>query len=462
MKNFIFKLNYWRDRNFLSIIVSIAALFGLIFGFSMASIASAILFIDDHFHISYLMNGTIVSSILAGALIGSIFAGYLADRYGRRNLLIIGSLFFIISNIGIYFTPELWLLVICRLIIGCVIGVWSFVVPLYVMEILPVRYSNKVIILNQLLVTIGMAISYIIGYFFAHIRNWQLMLSIVAIPTILLFLLLLIVPESPRWLLAQGKEGNAWRILRRIRHSFEVDVELDELKNSINDVRRDWHVLLKKWLFPAVVIVGGLAVFRQLTGINLFFYYAPTIFEMAGFKIESTAILITAILGVFNVLCSILALPLLRKYGRRSLLLFGMSGIVVSWLFLGLAFWLGGNPNILRWLTFSGFLLYIFSFAISFGLVVFVVLYEIFPMRIRGVATSAVISLTWLCNIFVTFSFVPLVGWLSDDAVFLVYFIVCLLGWLFVYFVVPETKGVSSERIETNLRLGKKGKALVE
>lgn len=463
MKILLLKLGNFRDRHFLFITTLMAMLGGLLFGFGIAVVASAILFIDHQFSLSPIVNGIIVGSILIGAAVGSIVSNRLVNYYGRRKTIINVILLFIVGCIGIYFSSDVFSIIISRVVLGFALGVTSFAIPLYIIEVLPLRFSSRVVVFNQLFITLGATLAYFAGYFFAESENWHLLMASGIIPAVLLLLTTFTVPESPKWLLMKERDGDAWRVLRRIRNSFDIDVELSEMKEKTRSIHRDWHILLKKWVLPIVILGFGISIIRQFSGFNAIVYYMPTVLQMSGFESESQAILITAVLGTLSVLFSFVTLPLVHSCRRRPLFILGLFGMALSWGVLSLAFWLcGSQSEVLKWLTLSSFVLYIPSFAISLGVLVFVFIYELFPLRIRSIATSYAISINWILNIIVTSTFVYLMRLLTPSGVFGTYGLICVLGLLFVYFKVPETRGVDIDRIENNLRLGKKGRALVD
>lgn len=437
-------------------IASIAALAGILFGFDTGVISGAILFIAKDFQLSSAMNGLVVSAVLFGALVGSAVSGRFADTIGRRRLLIITSIIFIVGTLASSFAPNIFTLIIARIIVGIAIGISSFVAPLYISEISPIKHRGALVSLNQLAITCGIVLSYVVDYLFAPSGDWRWMMAMGIIPAIVLFIGMLYLPFSPRWMVLRGLGGKAREILQRIRGTDDIERELAEIHESIHQKRAHWKSLFGKMVRPAMMVGLGLAFFQQMTGINTIIYYAPTIFKIAGFHSAAVAILATMGVGVVNVLFTIIALPLIDKWGRRPLLLLGLTGMTASLLILSFAFHQDSGSMMLKWMTLGSMVLYIACFAMSLGPIMWLIISEIFPLQMRGAGSSFAIAASWGFNMIVALTFLTLVDVLGASGTFLLYGVVSVLGWLFIYILVPETKGVSLELIEKNLRAGKK------
>lgn len=445
------------SKHLVVFIASVAALAGILFGFDTGVISGAILFISKEFQLTPLSNGLVVSSVLLGALLGSSISGRVADRYGRRHLLIITALIFIIGTIASAMASDMVMLVCARIIVGIAIGISSFVAPLYISEIAPIKHRGALVSLNQLAITCGIVLSYIVDYIFADSGAWRWMLGLGVLPAIALLIGMMYLPYSPRWLALRGFSDRARLILQRIRGTEDVEVELAEIHRSLAQEKANWRSLFQRWMRPALIVGLGLALFQQVTGINTIIYYAPTIFMIAGFKGAAAQILATMGVGVVNVVFTIISLPLIDKWGRRPLLLIGLTGMIISLAILSYTFH-SATPE--KWLALASMILYIACFAISLGPIMWLVISEIFPLTIRGFASSLSIAASWGFNMIVALTFLSLVKTLGPGGTFLLYCIISILGWLFVYFMVPETKGISLEHIEVNLRAGKKSREL--
>jgi SP family galactose:H+ symporter-like MFS transporter len=431
---------------------TIAAVAGILFGFDTGVISGAILYIKPEFHLTDGMNELVVSSVLIGALVGSFISGSFADRYGRKKLLIITSLIFMVGTLGCAYTPNIPMLIVSRFVIGFAIGIASFAAPLYISEISPREYRGALVSLNQLAITIGILVAYLVDTVFAHSAdNWRWMFGFGMIPAAVLFVGMLALPRSPRWLVSVGRVAKAKETLQRIRGFFYEEEELEGIKNSVSK-GSDWTMLFQRWLAPAVVIGLGLGLLQQFTGINTIIYYAPTIFKMTGVSSNAGAIYATISVGVVNVLFTIIALPLIDRWGRRPLLLTGMSLMLVSLVLMTLSFNFAAHAAYLKWCALGSMLVFIAGFAISLGPIMWLIIAEIFPLEIRGFATSVMVSASWLFNFIVAQTFLTLIHHLGQSGTFMIYAVICFLGIIFVQRKIPETKGVTLEEIENTLR----------
>lgn len=436
-----------------------AALAGLLFGYDTGIISGAILFIKKDFSLTAFQVEMIVSAVLLGALIGSGLSGRLTDLLGRRKVLIFTAITFIIGSLSTALAPSVHWLIIGRIILGVAIGVGSFTAPLYIAEIAPQRIRGMLVSLNQLAITIGIVFSYLVNYYFSVQGRWPWMLGLGVVPAAILLLGTLFLPESPRWMILKGWEHKARTILQRIRGSGNINKEFEEIQQTVKIEKGTHRLLLAKWVRPILFISLGLSFFQQVTGINTIIYYAPTILQIAGFKQAGGAILATLGIGIVNVLFTIVALPLIDKWGRRPLLLLGISGMFISLAMMGAAFYFP-EFTALRWVAVGSMVIYIASFAMSLGPIMWLIISEIFPLNIRGVGASLAISASWGFNMLVALTFLTLIELLGPSHTFWLYAFLCVLGGLFVYFVVPETKGCSLEHIEENLRLGRPSREL--
>lgn len=454
------KLNF-----FTFITASVAGLAGILFGFDTGVISGAILFIAQEFNLSPAMNGLVVSSVLFGALIGSGLSGRFSDAFGRKKLLIVTAIIFLTGTLGSALAPNLFFLVTTRIIVGIAIGIASFTAPLYISEIAPPKYRGALVSLNQLAITVGILVSYLTDYALSDDEGWRLMLGIGVIPALGLLIGMCFLPESPRWLLLKGYTEKAKEILKYVRNEPNVDAEFNEIQKTVKQEtlssKKKWTVLLQKWVRPAIIVGFGLAFFQQVTGINTIIYYAPTIFKMAGFESASTAILATMGVGIVNVIFTIIALPLIDKLGRRPLLLIGLTGMTFALGILSIAFLHGTQDlGILKWFALGSMVLYIACFAISLGPIMWLMFSEVFPLSIRGLGASVAASFQWGLNMLVALTFLTLIQLLTPGGTFLLFAAISVAGIFFVYYTVPETKGISLEEIEANLVAGKKSRDL--
>lgn len=394
----------------------------------------------------------VVAAVLLGAVVGAIFGGKLADRFGRRTVLMQVAVLFTIGAIGTALAPGTVWLAIGRVVVGVAIGVASFTAPLYISEVSPPNVRGRLVSLNQLMITIGIVVSYLADYALAGASAWRWMFALAAIPAIVLFIGLLFLPESPRWLMSRSLGDQARALLERIRESTDVEKELTEIAASLNQQEGSWRELLGASLRPALIVGIGLAVFQQFTGINTVIYYAPTIFQFAGLHSASAAILATVGVGVVNVLLTIVALRLLDRVGRRPLLLYGLVGMIISLGVLGFAFLSPALSDVVAWVAVISVAVYVACFAIGLGPVFWLMIAEIYPLKIRGRAMSVATVANWGSNLMVALTFLSLLHALGRAWTFWLYGIVGVLAWIFVYKMVPETKGRTLEEIEAHWR----------
>lgn len=441
------------SRVYVYAVSAIAALAGLLFGFDTGIISGALLFIKKDFAISTGMQELIVSSVLLGAMAGSLTSGSLADHFGRRRLMLIISSLFIIGTLIASFASQVSYILAGRLVIGLAIGIGSYTAPLYIAEVSPFELRGGLVSLNQLMITIGILCSFLINFAFTNFDgSWRWMFGIGLIPAILLSIGMLFLPESPRWLVKENKLDLANAVLKRLRDSNNVNHEIQEIQHSLNVKQAHFSEIFKPWILPVLFLGAMMGFIQQITGINTIIYYAPTIFQLAGFQDASTSILATVGIGIVNVLATIFAIMYLDRWGRRPLLLAGLVGMCFSLLGLSIAFHL--NTDMTRWLAIACTFVYIICFAFSLGAILWLVVSEIFPLEVRGSAMSVAVFSCWFWNFAVSSTFLTILDYIGPSGAFLSYAIACLLSIVFCYYKMPETKGVSLEQIEENIRRG--------
>lgn len=433
-------------RGYVIFVSLVAATGGLLFGFDTAIIAGAIGYLKDQFVLNSLQEGWAVGSALVGCIAGAIIAGMLSDRLGRKRLLLISAVLFIISAIGSAFAQNLSEFVFARFIGGIGVGSASMLSPLYIAEISPARIRGSLVSLNQMAIVTGIFVAYFVGWICANIgpTNWRWMFGTETLPALLFFGLLLKVPESPRWLVKQKRIQEGLSILTKINGPKQAKAEVQDIKETIALERGSILQLLQPGLRTALLIGVMLAIFQQITGINAVLYYAPRIFEHAGFE-RVSAIMQSAIVGTVNMLLTIVAILLVDKLGRKPLLLTASAGMGLSFVLLGGAFYfeLFEGPWVLVLiLSYVGF------FALAMGPVVWVVMSEIFPTRIRGRAMSIATVFLWASCFLVSLTFPVLVDRFNESFTFWMYGLICIVAFGFVWSVLPETKGKTLEEIE--------------
>jgi sugar porter (SP) family MFS transporter len=474
------------NRGYLIVIAAIAAFGGLLFGFNEGVIAGALLLIksdpglliDGITQLPVRTQEWIVSIMVLGAAAGALSSGRITDKWGRKKILIIVAVIFAAGSIGLATANSVALLIIWRLIIGFAIGVTSYTVPLYISELSPTHVRGALVSINQLAITIGILIAYIVDLGFANFdEGWRWMFLVGLIPSLILAIGMFFVPETPRWLMTYKGEGQAGEVLRKIGETNREEV-LSQIKSNIQAESQQvstLNVLKAKWVRPALIIGMGIMIILQFTGINTLNYYAPTIFEMAGFGAETgnpvySAILPSIPLGFFLVLFTIVSIYLVDRWGRKPLLYLGLIGMTVTLVALGIAFTFHQSlGEALKWISFVSMIIYIPFFAISLGPIGWLLLSEVYPTKIRGLGMSVATMVNWVSNFLVVNTFLSLGRAISGEmphpagegmlvnpgGSFFIYAIIGILGLFFVYTYIPETKGHSLEEIEKHFRDGK-------
>ena len=435
------------------------ALGGILWGYDTGVISGALLYIPDAFPVTPLVQGLIVSGLLVGAMLGAFLAGRLADPFGRRPLILIGGIVFILGTLGSALAGGPAVLVAFRFIMGLGVGIVSVVVPMYLTELAPKEIRGRLTSLMQLLVTVGIFVAYLTDYAYSTTHDWRMMIGLGVIPALVLSVGIYTQPESPRWLFGNKDDGGAAarKVLIKLRGSEEAaDAELAEIREAVAKESKKAERLSLRELATGnlrpIFIIGMLLVFFQnFCGINTIIYYAPTLLVSVGFG-ASGAILANVGIGVVNMLMTLPGMYLIDKAGRRALLLFGAVGMCAGMILLAVVnlSGLAKGPVVLV-LTLVGITVFIASFSISWGPVQWVALPELFPLRVRASAVGTCVTFNWLFNMVVTLAFPILLKKFGAGYNFLFFVLMTLLAFLFVKKMLPETKGRSLEEIEREL-----------
>ncbi|WP_114381258.1 sugar porter family MFS transporter [Paenibacillus prosopidis] len=441
------------SMKFVTLVSMVSALGGLLFGFDTAVVSGAIGFMEQRFDLNKIEVGWAVSSLIIGCIIGAAMSGLLSDKFGRKRVLITAAILFIISSIGSAIPETFSGFIIARIIGGIGIGITSTLCPLYNAEIAPAKYRGRLVALNQLAIVTGIFLTYFVNLWISGSGDeawgiasaWRYMFGVGAIPGVLFLALLFFVPESPRWLIKQGRPADALPILLRIHGEELAKKEVVDIKQSFEQESGSIRQLFSPGLRIALIVGVGLAVLQQITGINAVMYYAPEIFKATGAGTNASLVQ-TILVGFINFLFTIVALWLIDKVGRKALLLVGSASMAICLLVIGVAFQTGNTagPLVLIFI-----LIYVASFAISLGPVVWVIMSEIFPNRIRGKATAIAAMTLWAADYVVSQSFPPLLSSAGPATTFWLYGSMALLTFFFTWRIVPETKGKSLEEIES-------------
>ena len=449
---------------FLSVV---AALGGFLFGYDTAVISGTIAQVTQLFQLDTLQQGWYVGCALVGSIVGVLFAGILSDKLGRKLTMVISAVLFSTSALGCALSADFTQLVIYRIIGGVGIGVVSIVSPLYISEVAVAQYRGRLVSLYQLAVTVGFLGAYLVNYqllawaesgtqlsvdwlnkvFITEV--WRGMLGMETLPAILFFIIIFFIPESPRWLIVRGKELKAVSILEKIYNSItEAKSQLKETKSVLtSETRSEWSLLMKPGIFKAVIIGVCIAILGQFMGVNAVLYYGPSIFENAGLS-GGDSLFYQVLVGLVNTLTTVLALIIIDKVGRKKLVYYGVSGMVVSLILIGLYFLFGESLGVSSLVLLIFFLFYVFCCAVSICAVVFVLLSEMYPTKVRGLAMSIAGFALWIG----TYLIGQLTPWmlqnLTPAGTFFLFAVMCVPYMLIVWKLVPETTRKSLEEIE--------------
>ncbi|MDF7814890.1 sugar porter family MFS transporter [Hymenobacter sp. YC55] len=434
------------SAGYVYLIAAVAALGGLLFGFDTAIINGALVFLKKDFGLTDSQTELAASAILFGAVAGAAIAGWLTDRYGRRRLLFAAALLFTLSALAAAVPRTLTEFVLARLAGGLAIGVASLLVPLYIAEIAPARIRGQLVTLNQLAIVTGILLAYVASYYLAELglASWRWMFAVAALPSLLFMLTLLLVPESPRWLLGRGREAEAMGTLTRLNGPAAAATEATEIQAALAAERGEEANVYQPRLRRPLRIAVVLAVLQQITGINTILYYGSIIFTEYNGQSASSAIGANALIGGINFAGTVVALFVIDRVGRKPLLLFASGGMGLALGALVVALQLHAPGPLLLGLI----MLYVACFAVGLGPGVWVVITEIFPNAVRGRAASLATVALWVACTLISYTFLSLVKAAGLAGAFGLYAALSAFTFLFVWRAVPETKGRSLEEIE--------------
>lgn len=445
-----------QNNKYLYWITFVAINGGLLFGLNMAGISGAVDMIKGEFSLTDSGLGTVAALLTIGCLVGALFTGNFTEKFGRKKVMVFTSILYIVSALGCAFAESATVLTVFRVLSGLAVGATSVVGPMYISEISPAKSRGKLVSFNQFAITIGIVLAYVFDYFLIGLgdQSWRYMLAVPALFGVIYFLFLVLkFPESPRWLLANNRKEEAIKVLTDIGGKALLDTELPEMERIIkaeNGKEKMRFAELFKGKTGKIVIIGTLiAAFQQITGINAVIMFAPDIFQAAG-SAKGDSMMQAMIVGLVNFLMTIVALGLVDKKGRKTLLLWGAVGMIISLAYLSYEF---AQPVQNGIGVLVALLIYISFFAASFAPVMWVIISEIYPNRIKGMAMSFSTAVSWLCT-FLTVYFAPIIqGTLGLQYMFGIFGLFSITAFIFVKFWIPETKGKSLEQIERELGL---------
>lgn len=434
-----------------------AALAGLMFGLDIGVISGATKFIQQEFQISDQVIEWIVSSMMAGAALGALGAGSLSAKLGRKKSLMLGAILFVVGSVlcGLATSPTM--LIFARFLLGLAIGIASFTAPLYLAEVAPENIRGSMISLYQLMITAGILLAFLSNTAFSYYEAWRWMLGIIAIPGVLFLIGVFALPDSPRWLIMAGRKQEAIKVLHKLRGDEKViQQEVAEIEEQLKVPQKGWSLFKENANFRRSVGLGVLLqVVQQFTGMNVVMYYAPRIFEGMGYD-TAAQMWFTAAVGLTNVLATFIAIFLVDKWGRKPILYTGFVVMAVGLGVVGTMLGMGNLSHGQQTFTVVMLLIFIVGFAMSAGPLIWTLCSEVQPLKGRDFGIGCSTFTNWIANMIVGATFLTMLGTLGQGTTFWIYAGLNVVFIFLVFLLVPETKGVTLERIERNLMQGKR------
>ncbi|KQJ83340.1 inositol transporter 1 isoform X2 [Brachypodium distachyon] len=462
-------MNFFRNRYVLGL-TGVAGIGGFLFGYDTGVISGALLYIRDEFPAvkdNLFLQETIVSMALLGAMLGAAGGGWINDVYGRKKSTLLADMMFALGSLVMCAAGGPYILILGRLFVGLGVGIASVTAPVYIAEAAPSEIRGGLVSTNVLMITGGQFFSYLVNLGFTEVPGtWRWMLGVAAVPACIQFVLMLFLPESPRWLYRKDEKAKAIAVLEQIYDSDRLEEEVEMLASSSmhefqsNCTGSYLDIFKSKELRLAFFAGAGLQAFQQFTGINTVMYYSPTIVQMAGFTSNRLALLLSLIIAAMNASGTIVGIYLIDRCGRRRLALTSLAGVVISLVILAMAFilqsssilcesmFLGSCQGMLGWFAVAGLALYIAFFSPGMGPVPWAVNSEIYPEAYRGMCGGMSATVNWISNLIVAQTFLSIVGWVGTGPTFLIIAGIAVLAFIFVALYVPETKGLSFEQVE--------------
>ncbi|MDI2090847.1 sugar porter family MFS transporter [Commensalibacter sp. TBRC 16381] len=432
-------------------IAVIAALGGLLFGYDTGVIGVALLGLGKQFALDDLNKQLVTGAIIFGALFGCLGTGPISDRLGRRVMVVAVGVVFALGSIASACAPNMVFLIASRFLLGLSAGSSTQIIPVYIAEVAPPQHRGKMVVLFQFMVVFGITVAYFSGFVLGD--HWRWMFGLGVIPAIILLAGMILLPESPRWLVMQKRDQEAFKILEKLRgNSASAQAEIDEIHTVTNQPQGTWKDLAQPWIRPAVIVGASIAMFSQITGNNALIYYAPTILTHAGFS-QKAAILGTGASTLLVVIMTMIGSVLVDKIGRRRYLLWTIPGSIVALIVMGYLF-MGAGPQT----DFSKILVvvclgaYLMLNCGGFGVCIWLINAEVYPLFVRGKGASLGSFSHWFFDLIVTLTTLSLVTALGATYTFWLYALISIIAVIFIIFLVPETKGKTLEEIEGDLK----------
>jgi len=441
------------SRRAITLLAAMCAVSGLFYGYNLGVIAGAVLFIVDAFHLSADFADAVVSASLLGAMLGAIAGGKLADWLGRRRTVALGGLIGFAGALLATLSLVIDMLVAGRIVVGFSIGMLTCVVPLFIAELSPSHLRGRLGALFSVALTVGLMTAFVSDYAFrdSHL-TWRWMFGVGTVPALVLIVIVMTLPESPRWLLVRGLKEKARDVLRRMQGTPDVEDQVAAIEAGLAQQTGRWADLLNPMHRRALVAGLGVAVIRHATGVTLATFWAPELFRLAGFSSRSVDLMGTVGVGVVYVVFGLVGLWFVDRLGRRPLMLWGLAGMFAMLLALAAIFQLSDMSGWAGTLAVAAFFVFVMTFTAGPGVVVFLLISELLPLQIRALGMGIANLVLWGTYLVSTLSFPILIGLIGDGGTFLVYAFFCAAAFLFMLFLVPETKGRSLEEIEAAWR----------
>lgn len=433
----------------------LGALAGLMFGLDIGVISGAEQFIQKDFAITDSVLEHVVSWMMLGAAAGTIGAGWMSVRLGRKRSLIVGSVVFVLSAVWCGAAWSVDVLLAGRIVLGVALGILSFTAPLYLAEIAPERIRGAMVSLYQLMITVGILVAFLSDTAFSYSGNWRWMLGIIAIPGVLFFFGVFMLPASPRWLMMRGRSREALEVLTKLRGDARVaETEISDITEQLKTPQRGWRLFVENKNFRRSLGLGVLLQFmQQFTGMNVVMYYAPRIFQDMGYNTASQ-LWFTAVVGLTNVLATFIAIAFVDRMGRKPILYTGFAVMAVGIGFVGTMMHIGIHTHAEQLLTVGMLLFFIVGFAMSAGPVIWILCSEIQPLKGRDFGVTFSTLSTWVANFIIAETFLTMLNHVGRANTFWMYAGFNVLFLFFTFFLVPETKNVTLENIERKLMAG--------
>ncbi len=442
-----------QQRLWVTMLVTLVAIGGVLYGYDIGVIAGAMHLINDYFKalgvpLTPFQQGRIHGAVLAGGLVGTLLASPVADRFGRRSVILFACVNFVIGIVLIILSSTFMTLLAARLVLGVAVGIIAVAVPLYVTELVDAERRGMYVGFFQLFLTLGILLAYVVDWQLDKGGHWRLMFAVVLVPTAILFIGMCFLPESPRWLWRQGKEKASRQVLKKTHAQTAVDQVVNEFKQSSIAERGRWSDFRSRSQLVMLGLAVMIAILNQWTGINTFLQYVPDLLRDSGVGTHLNSLTMSLPVPILNVVCTLFALTLVDRLGRRYLLLLGTAGVFWSEVFLSVVPFLSHSHVVQTWLMLAGFCLFIVFFAIGPGVVIWLVISELFPTRLRGKAMALCLFFNSLAGTLLADCFLLIQHALGHSGTYMLCASCSLLYFVLVYYFLPETKRRSLESIE--------------